>query len=80
MKQRPAVIVVDDEERMCMSLKSILERRGFDVETATSGKAALQAIANRDFDLFLLDIFIPDVDGFRLMDQILSRSPMPLLS
>ena len=75
MKKRPAVFVVDDEERMCKSLRSILERRGFDVETATSGESALQTMANKDFDLFLLDVFIPDVDGFRLMENIFARCP-----
>jgi PAS domain S-box-containing protein len=75
MKRRPAVFVVDDETKMCSSLRSILERRGFDVETATSGKTALQIMVKKNFDLFLLDVFIPDVDGFHLMENIFARHP-----
>jgi PAS domain S-box-containing protein len=75
MKPRPAICIVDDEKRMCLSLKDLLERRGFDVEIATSGKAALNEINNKDFDLFLLDICIPDLDGFYLMEHIFTHLP-----
>ena len=75
MKQRPTVLVVDDEQKMCLSLKTMLENRGLDVDVATSGKNALETIGNKEFDLFLLDIFIPDIDGFDLMERILTRSP-----
>ncbi len=75
MKDRPEVFIVDDEKRMCDSLKYILEHRGFNVAVATSGIEALDEIATRNFDLFLLDICIPDLDGFYLMERILSRSP-----
>jgi DNA-binding NtrC family response regulator len=75
MKDRPGVFIVDDEKRMCDSLKVLLEHRGFDVAVATSGKEALNQIARKDFDLFLLDICIPDLDGFYLMERIFSRSP-----
>ena len=75
MKPRPAICIVDDEKRMCLSLKDLLERRGFDVEIATSGKAALNEINNKAFDLFLLDICIPDLDGFYLMEHIFTHLP-----
>lgn len=75
MKQRPTVLVVDDEQKMCRSVKTMLENRGLEVETATSGKAAMETIGKKQFDLFLLDIFIPDIDGFGLMERILSRRP-----
>jgi two-component system cell cycle sensor histidine kinase/response regulator CckA len=75
MKRRPAVLVVDDEKKMCASLKTVLEREGYDVATAVSGSAALAAVGDRDFDLFLLDICMPDMDGFRLMAHILSHRP-----
>ncbi len=75
MKQRPTVLVVDDEQKMCLSVKTMLENRGLDVEVATSGKTALETIGQKEFDLFLLDIFIPDIDGFGLMERILSKIP-----
>ena len=75
MKQRPTVLVVDDERKMCLSVKTMLENRGLNVETATSGKIALETIGQKDFDLFLLDIFMPDMDGFSLMERILAEMP-----
>ncbi len=75
MKQRPTVLVVDDEQKMCLSVKTMLENRGLEVEVATSGKTALETIGRREFDLFLLDIFIPDIDGFGLMERILTKVP-----
>ena len=75
MKQRPTVLVVDDEQKMCLSVKTMLENRGLDVDVATSGKSAMETIGQKEFDLFLLDIFIPDIDGFGLMERILRRRP-----
>jgi PAS domain S-box-containing protein len=75
MKNRPAVFVVDDEKQMCASLKSMLEKRGYNVAVATSGKEALNLVDQRTFDVFLLDICIPDLDGFSLMERIFSDLP-----
>ena len=75
MRQRPTVLVVDDEQKMCLSVKTMLERRGLNVEVATSGKTAIETIGQKEFDLFLLDIFIPDIDGFGLMERILTNRP-----
>ena len=75
MKQRPTVLVVDDEQKMCLSVKAMLENRGLEVDVATSGKTALESIGQKEFDLFLLDVFIPDIDGFGLMERILNKRP-----
>ena len=75
MEQRPVVFVVDDEQRMCDSLKGVLGKRGFNVITASSGKKALAAISKTDVDVYLLDICIPDLDGFRLLEAIFARNP-----
>ena len=75
MEERPAIYIVDDEHRMCHSLKRLLQKRGFDVEFTTSGTEALRHFDQKPYDLFLLDIGIPDLDGFQLMDAILERLP-----
>ncbi len=75
MDERPAIYIVDDEYRMCQSLKSLLNQRGFEAEFTTSGTQALEGFANQPYDMFLLDIGIPDLDGFQLMDAILNRMP-----
>ena len=75
MSENPAVFVVDDEKRMCESLKALLRPRGYEVTAVTSGELALQTIGKKNYDLFLLDICIPDLDGFSLMEHILNRLP-----
>ncbi|MDJ0810662.1 MAG: response regulator [Desulfobacterales bacterium] len=75
MEERPAIYIVDDEYRMCHSLRSLLKQRGFEVEFTTSGTTALEGFNQKPYDLFLLDIGIPDLDGFQLMDAILERLP-----
>ena len=75
MSENPAVFVVDDEKRMCESVKALLRPRGYDVTAFTSGEIALRSIGKKNYDLFLLDICIPDLDGFSLMEHILNRLP-----
>jgi PAS domain S-box-containing protein len=75
MSENPAVFVVDDEKRMCESIKALLRPRGYEVTAVTSGELALRTIDKGNYDLFLLDICIPDLDGFSLMEHILNRLP-----
>ena len=75
MKQASTIFIVDDEERMCRSLQAILTHSGYHVAYATSGKIALETIHNRNIDLFLSDIHMPDLSGFELLEQILSTMP-----
>ncbi|MGD8242914.1 MAG: response regulator, partial [Desulfobacterales bacterium] len=75
MDDRPAIYIVDDEYRMCHSLRSLLNQRGFEAEFTTSGTEALDLFANKPYDLYLLDIGIPDLNGFQLMDAILNQIP-----
>jgi len=67
------ILVVDDEPRMCQTTKVLLERRGFDVEAVESSVEALDAMISKPFDLFLFDICMPEMDGFRLMEETLQR-------
>jgi len=73
--QAPAVFIVDDEERMCRSLQAILQNSGYQVGFATSGKIALENMRQGSIDLFLSDIHMPDLNGFELLEQILSTLP-----
>jgi PAS domain S-box-containing protein len=75
MEERAAIYIVDDEQLMCHSLKALLHQYGFAAEFTTSGSQALEGFRKKPYDLFLLDIGIPDLDGFQLMDAILSRRP-----
>ncbi len=69
------IIIVDDEPRICESLKFFLENHGYEVETALNSTQALNIIPTKGFDLFLLDIGLPEISGLDLMARILKESP-----
>jgi len=60
----PTILVVDDESSVSTLLQSLLEACGFDSDLARTGKDALRALAARPVDLILLDLQLPDMDGY----------------
>lgn len=64
------VLVVDDEPNIVMSLRFLMEREGYQVEVAPTGQAALGALGREPADLVLLDVMMPDVDGFEVCQRI----------
>jgi len=75
MNRVPTVFIVDDEERMCRSLQGVIQHAGYKVAYATSGRSALNRIGYKDIDLFLLDIHMPGLSGFDLLEEILLLKP-----
>src|SRR5437660_7721896 len=66
----PRVLVVDDEEHITELVSMGLGYNGFDVERASTGRAALDAIEKRKPDLIVLDVMLPDLDGFELTRRV----------
>lgn len=64
------VLIVDDEETICVSLAAWLTKEGFHVETAGSGQEALALLQTTHFDLYLVDIKMPGMDGVELLAKI----------
>ena len=64
------VLVVDDEPNIVMSLRFLMEREGFLVEVASTGQAAVAALDREPADLVLLDIMMPEMDGFEVCQRI----------
>jgi len=71
---RPLILSVDDEQDVTELVEFHLTRVGCDVVTASNGRDALQAVARRRPDLILLDLMLPDIDGFGVC-EILRRDP-----
>ena len=59
----PAILIVDDEAGVRASLGGVLRDEGYVVETADSGEACLEQVQQRTYDLILLDIWLPGMDG-----------------
>jgi two-component system OmpR family response regulator len=66
----PFVLVVDDEEHITELLAMGLGFNGFEVERASSGRTALEAIDRRRPDLIVLDVMLPDLDGFEVARRL----------
>ncbi|MBW1807245.1 MAG: response regulator [Deltaproteobacteria bacterium] len=60
------ILVVDDDPDIRVLEEKILKREGYQVITASNGKAAIEAIKTEEFDLVLLDIMMPGIDGFEV--------------
>ena len=63
------ILVVDDEANIRMLLEEILSEEGYDVTTAENAAAARAARLEQDFELVLLDIWMPDTDGISLLKE-----------
>ena len=75
----PNILVVDDEPNIIELAKLYLEREGNHVEGATSGQEALNKQNTASPDLIVLDLMLPDIDGFEVCRQIRARSSVPIL-
>lgn len=64
------ILVVDDELSILVPIKFLLEKNNFIVELAQSGRDALDTIARTKPDLILLDIMLPDLDGYEIFQMI----------
>lgn len=73
------ILIVEDEVSIAELEKDYLELSGFDVEIENTGDKGLSRAMNEDFDLFILDLMLPNVDGFEICRQIRERKDMPIL-
>lgn len=69
------ILIVDDEIKVARSLQSILQIEGLESQIVTSGTAAFAELARRHYDIVLLDLHMPQVDGTRVLEHINSHYP-----
>lgn len=74
-----SILVVDDEERMARFIRLNLEHDGFQVVEAYRGLKAIQALRDELPDLILLDVMLPDMDGFEVLKMIREVSNVPVI-
>ncbi|HET6846174.1 MAG TPA: response regulator [Anaerolineales bacterium] len=70
----PRILCIEDDPDMIDLIRLILERRGFEVEGADGGKAGLRAMQNAIPDLVLLDLMMPDMDGWDVYQKMKADS------
>ncbi len=74
-----SILVVDDESGIRQSLTSILEEEGYRVEAVGSGEECLATVAARPFDLILLDVWLPGMDGLVTLERLQQSVPAPMV-
>src|SRR4030067_718655 len=83
MSDEPTILVVDDNEDLLETFAMILKRRGFNVATAGNGAAAVDRFRERSFDVTLMDIVMPEmngVEGFRNIKEKQPGAPLILMT
>lgn len=73
------ILVVDDEQTITDFVGYALQKEGFEVEIASNGEDALALAGQHSFDLFILDIMLPGMDGYELCRRLRSRTSAPVL-
>lgn len=73
------ILIIEDEPAIADTAMYALSTEGFEVAWATTGQAALAELQQTRYDLAILDVGLPDVNGFDLFRQIAPRWPMPVI-
>jgi len=72
------ILIVDDESGIRESLGALLRDEGYEVEAVASGEECLERLAQRRFDLLLLDVWLPRMDGLETLERLQSREGAPV--
>lgn len=70
MTTTPQILIVDDEIRMCESIKILLGGRNYRIQTYSSAKDAMSWLESNSCDLILLDLMMPEMNGFQFLDHM----------
>ncbi|MDP1844662.1 MAG: response regulator transcription factor [Sediminibacterium sp.] len=79
-KNKPNILLVEDEQNLHEALKLNLEMEGYEVSSAFDGNEALQKIESAYFDLIIMDIMLPDLDGISITENVrVHNNEVPIL-
>jgi DNA-binding response OmpR family regulator len=73
------VLIIDDDIKLCRLVKEYLEPMGFEVEAAHSGAVGLKKALSGNFQVLILDVMLPEMDGFEVLKQLRKKSDIPVL-
>ena len=73
------ILIIEDEEAIADLEKDYLELSGFDVVMQHTGDAGLKAALNEDFNLIILDLMLPNVDGFEICKKVREKKNTPII-
>ncbi len=80
MIKKPSILLIEDEENLHEALKLNLELEGYEVSSAFNGTEALQKVQEEYFDLLIVDVMIPEIDGISVIETIrVQQNDVPIL-
>ena len=79
MRLKPRILIIDDDHSLIRLTKHILSKEGFDVLTALNGLEGLQKAQKEEPDLVILDIVMPEPDGFQVLEILRQRNNIPVI-
>jgi len=74
-KEKKSILIVDDDKAILKSLKDILQSEGYIVDTAETGRGAIEKSEDQFYNLALLDIKLPDMEGTKLLTKMHRTTP-----
>jgi two-component system alkaline phosphatase synthesis response regulator PhoP len=79
-QNKSKILLIEDEESLAVGLRYNLSEEGYDVEWVTDGNQALEAVREKEYDLLILDVMLPYLDGFEVSKNIRLKYPkIPIL-
>ncbi len=79
LSSKMKILMVDDDEKLCQLVADYLEPMGYEVEAAHNGIQGLQMIRNGDYQAVILDVMMPQMDGFEVLKRLRKESDVPVL-
>lgn len=73
------IMVVDDDQNICELLRLYIEKEGYEVDIANDGRQAIRVFEEANPDLILLDIMLPELDGWQVCREIRKKSQCPII-
>lgn len=77
--QQSRILIVDDEERIRRLLRMYLEKEGYLIDEAEDGETALEMALEQDYDLILLDLMLPGIDGIEVCSRLRQQKSTPVI-
>jgi len=77
----PRVLIIDDDRLVCEATRILLRSKGYDVTVVQDGKSGIDAVTTGHFDLAIVDLFMPNMDGLTVMQSIRRTNPaIPMIA
>jgi DNA-binding response OmpR family regulator len=78
-EKKTRVLIVDDDKAIRKLLERIAKRAGFDVDSAKDGIEALEMLDRREYDIAIVDLMMPRLSGYELVQKLSTRTPRPIV-